>query len=286
VGPRSSRVLVGVATLVALGALAAPAPAGAALIDVSATFSAFDPPDLEVLAGDSVKWSNVSTRTHTVTADDGSSFSSPRLEPGDTFSHDFATLGVFPYHCTIHPSIRGTVAVEQLILSGPTAPVDPGSAVTLRGRAQPGTASVTIERDAGGGYTPVATVTPSAGGDFAAQLTADHTASYRAVAAGAASPPARVLVLEQSQIETDVNTHQKDRTIVHVRVLPFRPGQLVVIQLHLRERFGWWPEGRQRLNRRSRARFRVPPSRAKARIVLTLNDGATVLAAGKPFKLR
>jgi plastocyanin len=277
---------VGVATLVALGVLAAPAPAGAALIDVSATFSAFEPPDLEVLAGDTVEWSNVSRRTHTVTADDGSSFSSPHLEPGDTFSHDFATLGVFPYHCTIHPSIRGTVEVDELILSGPTAPLDPGTAVTLTGRAPPGTASVTIERDAGGGYTPVATVTPAAGGDFTAQVTADSTASYRAVAGSAASPPARIVVFDQAVIETDVNTIQKDRTIVHVRVVPSRPGQLVVIQLHLRERFGWWPEGRQRLNRRSRARFRAPPSRAKARIVLTENDGATVLAASKPFKLR
>ena len=58
----------------------------------------------------------------------------------------------------------------------------------------------------------------------------------------------RILVFEQASIETDVNTSQKDRTIVQVHVVPGRPGQRLVIQLHLRERFGWWPEGHRRLN--------------------------------------
>jgi plastocyanin len=280
--------LRGAAAIAGLG-LAGLAPAGsaaAAELDVAATFSTFDPPKLEVLAGDVVTWSNVSTRAHTVTADDGVSFDSGRFERGARFSHTFEALGDFPYHCELHPSITGSVRVAELLLSGPSAPVDAGSTVTLRGRAQPGTSSVTIERDEGAGFAPLVAVAPGPGGAFEAQVTASRTASYRAEADGARSSPIQVVAFERPTIEVKANTSQRDRSILHVRVIPKRSNGLVVVQLRLRERFGWWPVARDRLNRNSRARFRLPPTRARARVVLTLNDGATILAASEPVRLR
>jgi plastocyanin len=271
---------------VALAGLAPAAPAAAAELEVAATFSAFDPPELEVLAGDVVRWSNVSSRAHTVTADDGVSFDSGHFHHGESFSHAFEALGDFPYHCELHPSITGRVRVAEVLLSGPRAPVDAGSTVTLRGRAQPGTSSVTIERDEGDGFAPLTTVAAGPGGDFETQVTAGRTASYRAEAGGARSHPIQVVAFERPRIELKANTSQRDRSILHVRVVPKRPNGLVVVQLRLRERFGWWPVARDRLNGNSRARFRLPPTRAKARVVLTLNDGATVLSASEPVRLR
>jgi hypothetical protein len=60
-----------------------------------------------------------------------------------------------------------------------------------------------------------------------------------------------------------------------------------VLQLRLRERFGWWPVARARLGASSQASFRVPVARAVlARLVLTLPDGATPLAVSPSFRLR
>ena len=47
---------------------------------------------------------------HPITALDGS-FGSGQLE-GDSFSHVFRRAGTFAYHCSIHPSMRGTVKVS------------------------------------------------------------------------------------------------------------------------------------------------------------------------------
>jgi hypothetical protein len=52
-----------------------------------------------------------------------------------------------------------------------------------------------------------------------------------------------------------------------VRSVPAKPGALVGLQLHLRERFGWWTVDRARVDRHSRARFvlrRRRPVRARA----------------------
>ena len=282
---RALRRAGAVAVLLALS-LAFPASAPAFEVDVAATFFAFSPQDVEVLSGDTIKWSNTSSRAHTVTADDGSSFASPRLEPGDSFSHDFSADGSFPYHCTIHPEITGTVLVADLLLDGPTAPVDAGGPVTLHGRAHPGTGAVTIEGDDGSGFAPLQTVAPDSDGRFDAQVAPARTTNYRAVAGGAASPPVRILVFEHPQFKVDVNTSHADRTIVHAKVLPKRANQVAVLQIHSREHFGWWPVARGKLNNNSQVRFKTAPSRANARIVLTLGDGATVLATSQTFSLR
>jgi len=47
---------------------------------------------------------------HTVTAEDNS-FLSGNMIPGSTFEQTFATAGTYPYHCSIHPTMRGTITV-------------------------------------------------------------------------------------------------------------------------------------------------------------------------------
>jgi hypothetical protein len=71
-----------------------------------------------------------------------------------------------------------------------------------------------------------------------------------------------------------------------VHVDPANPGARVSLQFRLRERFGWWTVARARLDKRSNARFVVRRSRAvRARIVLTLNDGWTPLAASAAVRV-
>jgi plastocyanin len=48
---------------------------------------------------------------HTSTSDNGA-WDSALLAPGASFSRTFQTAGTFPYHCTIHPNMVGTVTVQ------------------------------------------------------------------------------------------------------------------------------------------------------------------------------
>jgi plastocyanin len=76
------------------------------------------------------------------------------------------------------------------------------------------------------------------------------------------------------------------RAVVSTRVVPGSKGATVVLQLRLRDRFGWWPVRRARLDGASRARFSLRLRHAvRARVVLTASDGATPLARSVPLRL-
>lgn len=97
------------ATTAAGGAATTAAAGGGSTITV-ADF-AFSPPTLTVKAGTAVEVKNTQGVAHTFTADDGSF--DLELDPsGGGGTHTFATAGSFPYHCDIHPSMKGTVVVE------------------------------------------------------------------------------------------------------------------------------------------------------------------------------
>ena len=77
---------------------------------------AFHPDTLAVLVGATVTWVNCETppqEPHTTTSDSAGVWSSAELNPGDRFSHTFATPGLFPYHCIPHESfMRGEIVVQ------------------------------------------------------------------------------------------------------------------------------------------------------------------------------
>ena len=49
--------------------------------------------------------------THTSAANNGL-FASPNVAPNSRFNFTFTTAGTFPYHCTIHPNMVGTIIVQ------------------------------------------------------------------------------------------------------------------------------------------------------------------------------
>ncbi len=66
---------------------------------------------IDVSVGTRVTWTNDDPAPHTVTADDGT-FDSRQLDPGSRSSVVFTRAGTFTYHCDIHPTMVGTVAVH------------------------------------------------------------------------------------------------------------------------------------------------------------------------------
>jgi len=204
---------------------------------------------------------------------------------GGSFTRRFDAPGGVTYHCEIHSFMRGQVGVHRLLLSHPETPGVPGRPFPLRGRtALPAGAPVTIEADTGTGFEPVARTAAGEDGTFATSFRPRAAAQLRAVSEDAASPPVQLLVLDR-QIAATARTHH-DRTIVRTRVLPASPGATVVLQLRLRERFGWWPVRHATLDKASRAVFRLRTRRSvSARVVLTVADRATPLALSPTLRV-
>jgi plastocyanin len=84
------------------------------VVSVSIVDFAFNPKTITVPVGTTVRWTNTGNAPHTVTSTSSpKAFDSGTLNSGDTFQHTFTTAGQFPYRCSIHPSMTGTVIVEQ-----------------------------------------------------------------------------------------------------------------------------------------------------------------------------
>jgi plastocyanin len=281
------RRLVPLAAVAGTVAAAAAAPAAAMPMGgeqsmVTILGTTFAPGHTDVLAGETVMWHNDSVLRHTVTAADGG-FRSKQLFGGEMYEHRFGAVGDFTYYCTVHPFMHGEVDVHRVLLDAPSGPGGPGRPYPLTGRAAlPEGTDVAIERDAGAGFVLAGSATVDADGAFTAVVRAGSTASYRAVAGGDASPAVRVLIVDRRV------TARAHRGTVSVRVTPASPHATVVLQLRLRDRFGWWPVARHHLDRHSRTRFAVRGvgRRVRARAVLTLRDGATRLARSRVLRVR
>jgi plastocyanin len=254
----------------------------AAGVGVSMLLSAFSPAHVDVLAGDTVTWTDDSVRRHTATAQDGA-WSSAEVYPGDRYARAFDRTGAVAYYCRIHPFMRGEIDVHALLLSAPGEPGAPRRPYSLSGRSSlPSGTAVTIEGDEGSGFHPVASTTVGGDGAFHASVVPAVSTQYRAVAGSESSPPVPLLVLDR-HITAGATRHGA-RTLVRVHVEPASPHATVVLQLNLRERFGWWPVRIKRLDHHSRATFRLAlHRRLRARAVLTLADGATPLARSSVF---
>ena len=69
--------------------------------------------DVTIKTGDTVTWTNQDTEQHTVSSDSGNELNSPVMENGQTYSHTFTVAGTYTYHCSIHPSMKARVTVED-----------------------------------------------------------------------------------------------------------------------------------------------------------------------------
>ena len=75
----------------------------------------FDPPNVNIKAGDTVTW-NWSGSGHSVTSDDGTFDSDVQSAPF-TFSQRFSTAGTFGYYCKVHGDAGGIGMSGTVVVS-------------------------------------------------------------------------------------------------------------------------------------------------------------------------
>jgi len=71
----------------------------------------FLPATVTVKAGTTVRWKNVDSTNHTVTADKGG-FDLGNVDKGASKSVRLSKPGVYAYHCNYHPSMHGRIVVK------------------------------------------------------------------------------------------------------------------------------------------------------------------------------
>ena len=71
----------------------------------------FEPAELRVTAGTTVRWVNGGAVAHTSTSDNAG-WDSGSIAPGANFTRAFTATGRFPYHCEPHPTMRAAIVVE------------------------------------------------------------------------------------------------------------------------------------------------------------------------------
>jgi LPXTG-motif cell wall-anchored protein len=77
-------------------------------ISVSMLDFSYSPASIQIDQGGSVTWVNNGEEPHTATGD---GFDTGEIAPGGSGSATFNTAGDFPYLCTLHPNMTGTVTV-------------------------------------------------------------------------------------------------------------------------------------------------------------------------------
>ena len=106
-------------TAAASEAPASEAPAAAACekssaggeVDVSIEGFAFNPADITATVGQTVTFTNGDSAPHTATLDDGSC-TTPNIANGASEGLTFNAAGTYPFHCAVHPDMKGTITVS------------------------------------------------------------------------------------------------------------------------------------------------------------------------------
>jgi hypothetical protein len=213
------------------------------------------------------------------TADD-ESFDSGDLFGGDRFEVTFDEVGSHPYHCTVHPGMTGEVDVRRVTLGPlPIELVTAGERVEVDGRTADPSSPVLIERSGAGSFEAVATATPHPDGTWQTDVPAERSADYRAVAGTDVSQTRRLRVSDRRVVVRERGGR------VSVRVVPPAPYGRINLELRLRDRFGWWPQERTRLDYLSEASFRIRGP-IRARVALVERDGWTHRAVSRVVRIR
>ncbi len=138
---------------------------------------------------------------------------------------------------------------------------------------------MSIQRLNGSTWSTVASATPAADGSWKTSLTAQAPGDYRAAAGADVSETRRLLV---SVWKVRVRPTGSGVAVV---VAPSAPYARFLVEVYLRERFGWWPVSQGLLDYVSEAKVRIKKP-ARVRVVLVDKDGWTSLASSAVVRLR
>ena len=71
----------------------------------------FSPAEVTAAVGETITWTNEDSAPHTATLDDGGC-DTGNIAQGATAGLVFDAAGTYPYHCTIHPNMTGTITIQ------------------------------------------------------------------------------------------------------------------------------------------------------------------------------
>ena len=89
-----------------------PAPAAERIVEVAIRDYSFQPAELKIRVGTTVRWTNQEKRvSHSVLFTGPEGFESERMFPGESWQRRFDKPGTYSYSCGPHPEMHGTIEV-------------------------------------------------------------------------------------------------------------------------------------------------------------------------------
>ena len=88
-----------------------PAPTGPGVNEVWMQSNKFNPETRTIAVNTTITWTNKDGVDHNVVSST-SLFDSGIIPAGGTYSRQFTTAGTFPYTCTLHANMNGTIIVQ------------------------------------------------------------------------------------------------------------------------------------------------------------------------------
>jgi plastocyanin len=85
--------------------------AAAGEVSVSIKGLAFNPADITAKVGQTITFTNGDSIPHTATLDDGSC-TTPQIAGGASDGLTFTAAGTYPFHCSVHPTMKGTITIS------------------------------------------------------------------------------------------------------------------------------------------------------------------------------
>jgi len=133
-------------------------------LDVSIQNFGFQPTNVTILVGTTVRWTNLDNTTHTSTSSTGL-WNSGNLRYNAQFSYLFDAPGTYTYGCLIHPGMQGTITVVTSLPTGTATSQTTATAQSTTTAETTGTAEATGTAQATGtaDTTGTATAVPTPG---------------------------------------------------------------------------------------------------------------------------
>lgn len=289
-----SRILLA-ALLLALVGLA---PARAATFTVTITKAGFTPSAMTIGPNDTVTWTNADTSTHQVESK-SANFTSPVLQPGQSYSFVYKTTGKFNYQDLVVKRLKGSVTVSAsgaVAITQKAAPalVVYGGAVTLSGTVSNRRAGETVNvfaRPFGQNqFAAVGSAVSAPNGSWSfivkPRLQTAYEARWRPTAQTVTSPQSLVNV--RPLVGFRVKSARGRIVTFFTKVRGARPFTGKYVNLQRKNRFGRWVNlKRVTLGSTSAASFkaRLPRGRSTVRVFMPAAQAAPGYVAGISRKL-